>query len=147
LTVAQRQPLGRRGRWRDVRLRRCGRRDRGEGARVAPYGARDGMTFCMHSTLGEDTPGPLCMHTVHVFTSRAAVPWMCWKSLCILSMTVHAAPQATAWSRCTIPRSPSPKTVTPGSYPHRRQVPGVRPGSDNGCYVNQTGGYCWPTPF
>src|SRR5262245_11493967 len=44
-------------------------------------------------------------------------------------------PQATAGSRRTIPRSPSPKTVTPVSYSHRRQGLGVRPGSDNGGYV------------
>ena len=54
-------------------------------------------------------------------------------------MTVHAAPQATAGSRSTIPRSPSPKTVTPVSYPHRRQGPGVLPGSDKARSVNQNG--------
>ena len=44
-------------------------------------------------------------------------------------------PQATAWSRRTIPRSPSPKTITPVSYSHRRQVLSVRLGSDNPVYV------------
>src|SRR5215510_16340677 len=42
-----------------------------------PLHAPGTPTCSLHSVQGEDTMGPLCMHTIQVFKSRAAVPWEC----------------------------------------------------------------------
>src|SRR4029453_2914892 len=86
-----------------------------------------------HKTAERRYPGtPVHEHSPSVYIASRRSGEV-FKELFRLSMTVHVAPQATAWSRSSIPRAPPPKTGHPVSYSHSRQVPGVRPGSDNFC--------------